>query len=263
MVTAPILMPVAFGWVVGVVCPAAMLTVVGEKVSLERSLLVSVTVTPPAGAGVPNVTGKSTEVLRPTFKFDGTVIAPGGVTVTPAVALAILGVVVLAVIVVDPCPMAVTGTLTLFWLAGMVKDTGTVATPLLEELRVNVTPEGAITESVRERFCTPVPVIVRLGGEKLAVPVTFTTVLADPKPFAVAVIVELPKSMPFTIGVKVGVVWPSGKKTLPDTSPTLDVSLLVSETVTPPVGAGVAKVTEKGACWPGGTVTLEGRLIAP
>src|ERR1039457_3587455 len=98
MVTAPILMPVAFGWVVGVVCPAAMLTVVGEKVSLERSLLVSVTVTPPAGAGVPNVTGKSTEVLRPTFKFDGTVIAPGGVTVTPAVALAILGVVVLAVI---------------------------------------------------------------------------------------------------------------------------------------------------------------------
>src|ERR1035441_2860771 len=119
MVTAPILMPVAFGWVVGVVCPAGMLAVVGEKVSLERSLLVSVTVTPPAGAGVPNVTGKSTEVLRPTFKFDGTVIGPGGVTVTPAVALAILGVVVLAVIVVDPCPMAFTGTLTLFWLAGI------------------------------------------------------------------------------------------------------------------------------------------------
>ena len=180
MVTAPILTPVAFGWVVGVVCPAAMLTVVGEKVSLERSLLASVTVTPPAGAGVPKVTGKSTEVLRPTFKFTGSVMSPGAVTVTPAVALAILGVLVLAVIVADPCPTAVTGTVALFWLAGMVTDTGTVATVLLEELRVNVTLEGAITESVRERFCTPVPAIVRLGGKKVAVPVTFTTVVADP-----------------------------------------------------------------------------------
>jgi hypothetical protein len=75
--------------------------------------------------------------------------------------------------------------------------------------------------------------------------------------------VELPKSTPFTVGVKVGVVWPSGKKTLPDTSPTLDVSLLVSVMVTPPLGAGVPRVTVKGACWPGGTVTLEGRIIAP
>ena len=75
--------------------------------------------------------------------------------------------------------------------------------------------------------------------------------------------VELPKSTPFTVGVKVGVVWPGLKKMLPDTSVTLDVSLLVSDMVTPPFGAGVPKVTEKGACWPGGTVTLEGRLIAP
>ena len=180
MVTAPISMPVTFGWVVGVLCPAAMSTVPGEMDNLVVSLLASVTVTPPAGAGVPKVTGKSTEVLRPTFKFTGSVMTPGAVTVTPAVALAILGVVVLAVIVVEPGPTAVTGTVTLFWLAGIVTDKGTVATLLLEELRVNVTLEGAITESVRERFCTPVPAIVRLGGKKLAVPVTFTTVLADP-----------------------------------------------------------------------------------
>ena len=180
MVSAPISMPVTFGWVVGVLCPAAMSTVPGEMVSLERSLLVSVTVTPPAGAGVPKVTGKSTEVLRPTFKFTGSVMTPGAVTVTPTVALAILGVVVLAVIVVEPGPTAVTGTVTLFWLAGIVTDKGTVATLLLEELRVNVTLEGAGTERVRERFCVPVPENVRLPGKKLAEPVTCTTVLAVP-----------------------------------------------------------------------------------
>ena len=60
-----------------------------------------------------------------------------------------------------------------------------------------------------------------------------------------------------------GVVWPGLKKMLPDTSVTLDGSLLVSDMVTPPLGAAVPKVTENGACWPGGTVTLAGRLIAP
>jgi hypothetical protein len=180
MVTAPILMPVTFGWVAGVLSPAAMLTVPGEIDSLEESLLVSVTVAPPAGAGDPKVTGKSTEVLRPTFKFTGTLISPGAETVTPAVAFAILGVVVLAVIVVEPGPTAVTGTVTLFWPAAMVTDNGTVATPLLEELRVNVTLEGAGTERVRERFFVPVAENTRLAGKKLAEPVTCTIALADP-----------------------------------------------------------------------------------
>src|ERR1035437_8725920 len=180
MVSAPISMPVTFGWVVGVLCPAAMSTVPGEMDNLVVSPLASVTVTPPAGAGVPNVTGKSTEVLRPTFKFTGSVMSPGAVTVTPAVALAILGVVVLAVIVVEPGPTAVTGTVTLFWPAAMVTDNGTVATPLLEELRVNVTLEGAGTERVRERFFVPVSENTRLAGKKLAEPVTCTIALADP-----------------------------------------------------------------------------------
>ena len=180
MVSAPISMPVTFGWVVGVICPAVMSTVPGEMDNLVVSPLASVTVTPPAGAGVPKVTGKSTEVLRPTAKFTGTVMTPGAVTVTPAVALAILGVLVLAVIVAEPGPTAVTGTVTLFWLAGIVTDGWTVATPLLEELRVNVILEGAGTERVRERFCTPVPENGRLAGKKLAEPVTCTIVLAVP-----------------------------------------------------------------------------------
>src|SRR5512141_2286292 len=52
-------------------------------------------------------------------------------------------------------------------------------------------------------------------------------------------------------------------KTLLETRLTLDVSLLARPTVMPPAGAGIPKVTWNGACWPGGTVTLEGRVIAP
>ena len=119
-------------------------------------------------------------------------------------------------------------------------------------------------ESDRERFRGAEPLAsVRLPGKKLTEPVTFTTAVADAKPLAVAVIVELPKSTPFTAGGAVGVVCPSVKKSVGDMTVTLDVSLLESDTMTPPLGAGVPKVTGKGVCCPGGTVTLAGRPIPP
>jgi hypothetical protein len=77
------------------------------------------------------------------------------------------------------------------------------------------------------------------------------------------VIVELPKSTPVTVGVNVGAVCPSAKKMVGDTRETLVVSLLESDTVRPPLGAGVPKVTGNGASWPGATVTLAGRTIPP
>lgn len=43
---------------------------------------------------------------------------------------------------------------------------------------------------------------------------------------------------------------------------TLDVSLLLSETITPPAGAGFTNVTEIGAVWPGSTVTFDARTIS-
>jgi hypothetical protein len=244
IVTAPISKPVTCGWTAGAVSPAPIVIVVGDIVNFERLLLPSVMVTLDA-AGAPKFTGKATVLPKPTLALDGSVIVPGGVMVTLAVALAIFGVVVLAVIVVEPCP------------------TGAVATPGFEEFSVNVTPEGACAERTRERFCTPAPAVtLTVGGKKLADAVTWTDVLAVPYPLAEAVTVAVPKSMPFTAGVALGEVCPPLMKTLPATV-TFDVSLLESKTVTPFAGAGAPRVMVNGACWPGGTVIAAGTEIEP
>jgi hypothetical protein len=105
--------------------------------------------------------------------LEGSIIVPGALTVTLAVVFAMFGVTVLAVIVVVPGATVVIGTFTLFWFAGMVTDAGTVATPLFDEVRVNVTFEGAKAERVSERFCGPLPdTIVMLAGKKAADAVT-------------------------------------------------------------------------------------------
>ena len=261
IVTAPISKPVTCGWTAGTVCPAPIVIVVGDIVNFERLLLPSVMVTLDA-AGAPKFTGKATVFSKPTLGLDGSVIVPGGVMVTLAVVLAIFGVVVLAVIVVEPCPTGVTGTFTLFWLAGIVTETGAVATPVLEEFSVNVTAEGACAERNRERFCTPAPVVtLTVDGKKVADADTWTDVLTVLYPLAEAVTVAVPKSMPFTAGVALGEVCPAAMKTLPDTTVTFDVSLLESKTVTPLAGAGAPRVMVNGACWPGATVIVAGNEI--
>ena len=124
-------------------------------------------------AGLARLTGNATALPSPTLALDGSVIVPGAPTVTLAVVFAMFGVAVLAVIVVVPCPTTVTGTLTLFWFAGIVTDAGTVATVLFDDVRVNVTFEGAKDESVSERFCGPLPeTTVMLAGKKVAEAVT-------------------------------------------------------------------------------------------
>jgi hypothetical protein len=264
MWTDPMLTPVTWGWTPGVVFPEAINTFAGDIVSLEVSSLDNDTVTPPVGAGDPNVMGKSIAVLRPALTLAGSVMLPGEVTVTLAVALVRFGVTVVAVIMVEPGPTVVTGTATLFWFAGMVTVNGTVAAFVLEEFSVNVMLEGANTESVSERLCGSEPLAsVRLAGKKLTEPVAFTTAVAAAKPFAVAVIVELPKSTPVTVGVNVDAVCPSAKKMVGDTRDTLVVSLLESDTVRPPLGAGVPNVTGNGASCPGATVTFVGSTIPP
>src|SRR3954453_11977446 len=107
MFTVPRLTPVTWGGVVGVVVPAAI-TTVDVTVALEGSLLVKVTVTPPAGAGVVRVTGIGTDCPTPTVKPLGSVIEPGLATVTFAVVSAMPG--ALARITVEPGDTPVTGT---------------------------------------------------------------------------------------------------------------------------------------------------------
>ena len=59
-VTIPRLMPVTCGCVAGDAVPPAMKTL-GVTVTFEVSLLFSVTVTPPAGAGAGKVTAKAAD----------------------------------------------------------------------------------------------------------------------------------------------------------------------------------------------------------
>src|SRR5690242_21872730 len=95
-------------------------------VTLEVSVLVNVTVTPPAGAGVPNVTAKVADWVGPTVTFAGRPIVPGATTVTLAVVSAMFGV-ELAWIVVVPGATPVTATGAVHVLAAKVPVPRTVA----------------------------------------------------------------------------------------------------------------------------------------
>ena len=82
--------------------------------------------------------------------------------------------------VVVPGATPVTATIALVALAAKLTVAGTVAAPVLLELKLMVKPPaGAGADRFRVRFCVAVPVIVRLVGEKLAVAATCTLWLAD------------------------------------------------------------------------------------
>ena len=161
------------------VCPAAIVTVVGETVTLAVSLLDRATVTPPDGAAAGNVTANAADWLGPTVTFDGRPMVPALTTVTLAVVSAKFGR-ELAWIVVVPSATPVTVTVALVALAAMVTVAGTVATPVLLELRfITTPPAGAGADKFSVRFWVAVPVMVAVAGEKLAVAVTCTVWLAD------------------------------------------------------------------------------------
>jgi hypothetical protein len=175
----PRLRPVTWGCVPGVVCPARMVTVPGETVTLEVSLLVSVIVTFEA-ACEGKVTARAADPPNPSVVLDGSVIAPALCTVTLAVAFGTFGTLVLAVMVVEPGATPVTATVVVFVFAAKVTEDGTVANAGLPEARLTIRPPaGAGAERFSARFCEEPALIVRLCGEKLMVAATCTVWLAD------------------------------------------------------------------------------------
>ena len=75
--------------------------------------------------------------------------------------------------VVEPEPAPVTGTATLELFCGIVMVAGTVATPMLSELKfTTVPPAGASAESVKVRFCVALEAKVRVTGVNARVAVT-------------------------------------------------------------------------------------------
>jgi hypothetical protein len=240
-----------------------MVTLAGDTVTLEGSFEVSVMVTPPAGAADPRLTAKATD--WPTWMvmgLAGTLIMPG-VTVTLAVASAMFGR-ALAWITAEPCATPVTGTVAVVAPAAKVTVAGTVATAVLLELRLTVTPPvGAVADKVSVKFCVVVPIMLRLDGEKATVAVTWTAALAPSKPGAEALIFADPILMPLICGCTAGVVWPAAMATLDGVTVTFEGSLGDSVTVTPPAGAGTDRVTVSGVDWPNPTVTLDGSVMEP
>jgi hypothetical protein len=98
----------------------------------------------------------------------------GEETVTLALALPKLG--VLAVIMAEPCTRPVTATFTLLVPVANVTVGGTVATPVLLELRLAIKPpDGAGPDRPSVKVCEEPAPIVRLGGEKELLPPPVST----------------------------------------------------------------------------------------
>ena len=193
-------------------------------------------------------------------------IAAGCVTVTPAAAFGIPA--ALAVIVADPTATPITGTATLVVFAPKFTLAGAVATLVLLELRLIVRPlADAGTDRINERFWVPVPLIVRLPGEKLIVvfvgppEVTCTCPLAGENPLATADIIADPMLAPVTTGARLGADAFCGINIFSGATVAFDGSLLLNVMNTPPAGAAVPNVTGNGPDWPGGTVIFAGRMI--
>src|SRR5579884_3524288 len=158
MVADPTLTPVTCGCVAGRVAPEAMVTVLGDTVTLVESLLERVTVTPPFGAGVDNWIASVADCPSVRLVFCGTVTEPGWATDTLVVVLTIFGVAVLAVMMADPGATPVIGTVALVALAANVTVAGTVAAAVLFDDRLNVKPEaGAATDNTSVTFWVAVP----------------------------------------------------------------------------------------------------------
>lgn len=168
--------PVTCGWMNGVVCPAGMVTVDAEMLTLAGSLLTSVTVTGDEGAD-DKLTAKATDWPRTGLKLAGTLTLPAGRTVTLVVAPEMF--VPLAWITAEPGVPLVTGTFTLVAFGGKVTVGGTVATFVLLELKLMVSPpDGAGAERLSATLNVAAPVIVTLGCAKLIVAVTCTAWVA-------------------------------------------------------------------------------------
>jgi hypothetical protein len=267
MVVDPAPTPLTEGCARGPVVPAGITTVRGDTAATDGSELASVTETVEA-AGLPNVTGKLTELPVVTVTFVGNRMPPAGGPVTTMVALALASPGELAVIVADPADKPVTGTGRLVAPVEKVAVPGTVATAGLLELRDTVNPDAAAVERLRVRFCVALPLIVRVAGDRFIAwdvlpPVTCTCVLAPAYPAADAVTVTVPALYAVSATEpRAGVVIPSGMKTTCGEIPATDGLVLDSVISTPPDGAAAPSATGKFTEEPAATDRFPGKRIA-
>lgn len=149
-------------------------------------------------------------------------------------------------IVTAPAATPVTGTVTVPEPAAQSTVAGTVATPALLELRLTVRSLAGGGDRFSVRFwVVPALMVTPPTGEKKLPPplaLTCTRELPGAKPGADAVMLADPGLTPLICGWVAGTLALAAMKTLGVTV-TVEESLLVNETVTPPAGAGADKVT--------------------
>lgn len=208
MFATPKFTAVTCGCVAGVVCPAAIAMFAGDTATLELSLLTSVMITPPGGAGEGNETGKGNELPRPKVMLDGKTIGAALTTVTPAVLSGAPA--ALAWMVAVPGATPVTGTTTLVANAPKLTLPGTVAIVVSLELRYTVNPPaGAGDGRLSVKFCVLAPVIVRDPGTKAMFTITCMVRVPEVYPGAKAVIVAVPALTPVAFGSGTGLKDPT------------------------------------------------------
>jgi hypothetical protein len=154
------------------VLPCGINTLAGDTVTFEVSLLDSEMKTPPAGAGLVNVTGN--EACWPGARTTPIGRRMSLTTFTVAVAFAMPG--ALAVMVAEPAATPVTGTGTLVAPAANVTVAGTVATAVLLELRLTVKPPAGACPPVRFNVRLPVAPTLSVSGDPVKLIVGADTV---------------------------------------------------------------------------------------
>jgi len=165
----PTFAPTTWGCVAGMVAPPAITTL--DVTETAELLLVNVTVTPVAGAGVGREIANGVDCPSPRLTFAGIEMTPPLTMFTVAVESAIFGR-ELACRTVEPSVRADTGTVMLVEPCAKVAVGGTVATPALLELRLTVRPPaGAGADRLSVMFCVVRPVIVMEPGAKLTLAV--------------------------------------------------------------------------------------------
>ena len=242
MVAVPGPAPVIVGCTTGARAPAAIKTEFADRLARAALLVERLTVTPPLGATADKLICRLVDWPSATFVFAGICRLPKFETVTLAEVPITLATAAVAVMVVEPALTPVTGTSTELAFCGMTTDTGTVAAKALLEVRITVMLVGAGPERFSVRFCVlPEPNEMADGLNDRAEPTT-TREESPVNPAALAEMFEFPKATPVIVAGTAGAVLPAAMVTVLVTT-TLELLLLASAMITPPAGAGLARIT--------------------
>ena len=222
--------PLTWGCVAGVVAPSATKTLDGITVTFEVSLLASVTVTPPAGAGGVSASGNTTVSPGAAVTFVESLITARMVALRATEPLAYPD--ALTVIVAEPTdsPVTVKGKVEVP-SAIVALGVFTSTMPPGSDESVNVTPpDGAgVFRMILPLMVREIPTVAVPSATVIPGGTTLTVAVPEVNPAAAAVMVVLPVTLAAVTVVFAPVEF-SGIVTLPSTVATV-VSLLARLTV--------------------------------